>query len=119
MTDDRLLSVDLILAPIDASEESLDAVEYACAIAAKYDAYVHVVHVLSKEIVQAIETGSVDESAVATDGQAITESAETIAAEHDIAVSTSVVYGFSTRIKTTHPGRVVLDTAEILMQTFL
>ncbi|CAJ51195.1 universal stress protein [Haloquadratum walsbyi] len=119
MTENRLLSVDLILAPIDASEESLDAVEYASVIAAKYDASVHVVHVLDEDIVQAIETGTVDKSAVATDGQTITESAETIAAKYDISASTSVVYGFSTQIKTTHPGRVVLDTAEDLNADFL
>ena len=35
------LSPSLVLVPVDGSEESLSAVEYAAAIAAEYDAAVH------------------------------------------------------------------------------
>jgi len=119
MTERRPLSVDLVLAPVDASDESADAVAHAAAIAAQYDATVHVVHVLGEEVVEAIEDGHVDDAQVAADGEAITETAERIAAEHDVPLSTSVAYGFSTKMKLRHPGSVVLDTAEELDADFL
>jgi nucleotide-binding universal stress UspA family protein len=119
MTERRPLSVDLVLAPIDASDESADAVAHAAAIAAEYDATVHVVHVLGEDVVQAIEDGVADEAQVAADGEAITETAERIAAEYEVPLSTSVAYGFSTKMKLRHPGSVVLDTAEELDADFL
>ncbi|MFB6092304.1 MAG: universal stress protein [Haloquadratum sp.] len=115
----RPLSVDLVLAPVDASDESTDAVAHAAAIAAEYDASVHVVHVLGEDVVQDIEDGIVDSAEVAADGEAITETAAQIAAEHDVSLSTSVAYGFSTTMKLRHPGSVVLDTAEELDADFL
>ena len=119
MTERRPLSVDLVLVPVDASEESTEAVAHAAAIAAEYDATVHVVHVLGEDVVQAIEDGIVDETEVAADGQAITETAERIADDHGVSLSTSVAYGFSTKMKLRHPGSVVLDTAEELDADFL
>ena len=119
MTERRPLSVDLVLAPVDASDESADAVAYAAAIASKYDATVHVVHVLGEEVVREIENGVVDDAQVAADGEAIMEAAERIAAEHDVPLSTSVAYGFSTKMKLRHPGSVVLDTAEELDADFV
>jgi nucleotide-binding universal stress UspA family protein len=108
----RPLSVDLVLVPVDASDESVDAIACAAAIAAEYDASVHAVHVLAEDDVRAIENGDVDKAQVAADGEAIMESAEGIAADHDVELSTSVAYGFSTKMKLRHPGSVVLDTAE-------
>ncbi|MFB6090197.1 MAG: universal stress protein [Halobellus sp.] len=119
MTDRRPLSVDLVLVPVDASDESTEAVAYATAIADEYDASVHVVHVLGEDVVRAIEEGRVDDEEVAADGEAIMEAAESIAAEHDVPLSTSVAYGFSTKMKLRHPGSVVLDTAEELSADFL
>ncbi|MFA1609934.1 universal stress protein [Halobellus rubicundus] len=119
MTDRRPLSVDLVLVPVDASDESTEAVTYATAIADEYDAGVHVVHVLGEDVVKAIEEGRVDDEAVAADGEAIMESAESIAAEQGVELSTSVAYGFSTKMKLRHPGSVVLDTAEELSADFL
>ncbi|RLM90369.1 universal stress protein [Halobellus sp. Atlit-38R] len=119
MTERRPLSVDLVLVPVDASDESTEAVAHAAAIAAEYDASVHVVHVLGEDVVQAIEDGIVDETEVAADGQAITETAEQIADDYGVSLSTSVAYGFSTKMKLRHPGSVVLDTAEELDADFL
>ncbi|WP_144906272.1 universal stress protein [Halobellus captivus] len=119
MTERRPLSVDLVLAPVDTSDESDDAVAHAVAIAAKYDATVHVVHVLGEDVVRAIEDGVVDDAQVAADGEAITETAARIAAEHDVPLSTSVAYGFSTKMKLRHPGSVVLDTADEVDADFL
>ena len=119
MTERRPLSVDLVLAPVDASDESADAVAHAAAIAAKYDASVHVVHVLGEEVVREIEEGVVDDARVAADGEAITETAEEIAGDYGVPLSTSVAYGFSTKMKLRHPGSVVLDTAEELDADFI
>ena len=115
----RPLDVDLVLAPVDRSEESTDAVAYAAAIAAEYDAALHVVHVLDEEVVRAIDDGVVDDDRVAADGEAIVEIAREIAEDTGVPVSTSVAYGFSTTMKLRHPGSVVLDTAEEVGADFL
>ena len=115
----RPLAVDLVLAPVDRSEESTDAVAYAAAIAAVYDAGLHVVHVLHEEVVRAIGDGIADDARVAADGEAIVETAREIAADNDVPVSTSVAYGFSTTMKLRHPGSAVLDTAEDVGADFL
>jgi nucleotide-binding universal stress UspA family protein len=119
MTSSRSLAVDLVLVPVDTSEESTDAVAYAAAIAAEYDAALHVVHVLGGTVVRAIETGDVDDDRVAADGEAIVEAARGVAADAGVPVSTSVAYGFSTTMKLRHPGSVVLDTAEDVSADFL
>ena len=119
MTSSRPLAVDLVLVPVDTSEESTDAVAYAAAIAAEYDAALHVVHVLGETVVRAIETGDVDDGRIAADGEAIVEAVRGVAADAGISVSTSVAYGFSTTMKLRHPGSVVLDTAEDVGADFL
>jgi nucleotide-binding universal stress UspA family protein len=119
MTERRPLDVDLVLVPVDRSDESASAVECAAAIAAQYDASVHAVHVLGEDVVRAIETGVVDEEQVAADGEAITETARDIVEAYDVELSTSVAYGFSTKMKLRHPGSVVLDTAEELEADFV
>ena len=115
----RPLAVDLVLVPVDRSEESTDAVAYAAAIAAEYDASLHVVHVLDAEVVRAIDAGDVDNDRVAADGEAIVETARELADDYGVPVSTSVAYGFSTSMKLRHPGSVVLDTAEDVDADFL
>ncbi|MFC6989670.1 universal stress protein [Haloplanus sp. GCM10025708] len=113
------LSLDLVLVPVDGSEESMEAVEYAVAIAAEYGADVHAVYVLSEDVVRAIEDGAVDERDVAADSEAFVETVREHAADAGVALSTSMAYGFSTHIKTRHPGSVVLDTAEELDADFV
>ena len=115
----RPLNVDLVLVPVDRCEESADAVVSAAAIAAEYDATLHVVHVLDEEVVRAIDDGVVDDARVAADGEAIVDTAREVAAASDVPVSTSVAYGFSTSMKLRHPGSVVLDTAEDVGADFL
>ncbi|ELZ80941.1 stress response protein-like protein [Haloferax elongans ATCC BAA-1513] len=115
----RPLSIDLVLVPVDQSEEATRAAEYAVAIAAEYDAAVHAVHVLGEDVVRAIERGAVDEDAVFEESRAVTDTVSGIAADADVSVSTSVAYGFSTTSKLLHPGSVVLDTAEELDADFI
>lgn len=113
------LDIDLVVVPVDGSEESTTAVEYATAIAAEYDATVHTVYVLGEDVVRAIETGVVDEEEVAAESSAFTETTQAIADEYGVELTTSTAYGFSTRVKTRHPGSVVLDTAEDLDADFI
>ncbi|MCO8267190.1 universal stress protein [Haloferax prahovense] len=115
----RPLSIDLVLVPVDQSEEATRAAEYAAAVAAEYDAAVHAVHVLGEDVVRAIEQGVVDEDAVAEDSKAVTDTVSTLAENADVPVTTSVAYGFSRTSKLRHPGSVVLDTAEELNADFI
>ncbi|MGM0606027.1 MAG: universal stress protein [Halobacteriota archaeon] len=113
------LDIDLVVVPVDGSDESRTAVEYAAAIAEKYDASVHAVYVLGEEIVRALENDVIDEADVADDTESFTDEVAAIAAEMGVDLRSSIAYGFSTRIKTIHPGSVVLDTAEELDADFL
>ncbi|UIO99937.1 universal stress protein [Halobaculum sp. CBA1158] len=113
------LTVDRVLVPVDGSDESLEAVEYAVAVAERYGAQVHAVYVLGEEVVRAIEESAVDQSEVAEDTEAFTDSVRAIAEAEGVPVSSSIAYGFSTKRKTTHPGSVILDTAEDLDADFI
>jgi nucleotide-binding universal stress UspA family protein len=113
------LDIDLVLVPVDGSEESVTAVEYAVAIAAEYDAEVHAVYVLGEEVTRAIETGAVEDTSVAADTEAFVDTAADIAAESGVHLASSIAYGFSTKLKTRHPGSVVLDTAEEIEADFV
>ncbi|QLG28112.1 universal stress protein [Halorarum halophilum] len=113
------LTVERVLAPVDGSDESLEAVEYAVAVAERYDASVHAVYVLGEEVVRAIETDAVDESEVAEDTEAFTGTVRELAEEHDVGISSSIAYGFSTNRKSRHPGSVILDTAEEISADFI
>lgn len=119
MTDRRPLDVNLVLVPVDRSEESTNAVEHATAVAAEYDATVHAVHVLGEDVVRAIENGAVDEDDVAADSAAIERIADDFAEQYGVDIVTSVAYGFSTQSKLRHPGSVILDTAETLSADFI
>jgi nucleotide-binding universal stress UspA family protein len=113
------LDVELVLAPVDGSEESELAVEYAVSIAAEYDASVHAVYLLGEEVVRAIEDGTIDEGSVAGDHESFMESVADYATERGIHVSHSTAFGFSTRVKTRHPGSAILDTAEEIGADFI
>jgi nucleotide-binding universal stress UspA family protein len=113
------LELDLVVVPVDGSEESRRAVEYAVAIAAAYDAAVHMVYVLGEGIVRDIEAGEVDGEEVAADSEAFADDLRSVAADRGVDLSNSIAYGFSTRSKLRHPGGVVLDTAEELDADFL
>lgn len=116
MTD---LDIDLVLVPVDGSEESHEAVDYAIAVASEYGASVHALYVLDEEVVRAIDHGVVDESEVADDSEAFTDSVARRAEAAGVSHSNSIAYGFSTSVKTVHPGSVVLDTAEELESDFI
>jgi len=113
------LEVDLVVVPIDGSDESRRAVEYAVTIADSYGAAVHALYVLGEPTVRAMDRGAVDEGDVADDTQAFGDIVAEIAAEAGVELSTSIAAGFSKSVKTLHPGSVVLDTAEQLAADFV
>jgi nucleotide-binding universal stress UspA family protein len=113
------LDVELVLVPVDGSEESALAVEYAVSIAEQYDASVHAVYLLGEEIVRAIEDGTIDETSVVGDHEAFMDSVAEYAAQHGVHISHSTAFGFSTRVKTRHPGSAILDTAEDVGADFI
>jgi len=112
------LSPSLVLVPVDGSEESLSAVEYAAAIAVEYDAAVHALYVVSEDMARAIDTGAVDDASLAADTEAFLEAVVDVVDGVGVPLSTSMAYGFSTRQLSRHPGSVVLDTAEELGADF-
>lgn len=113
------VEVNAVLVPVDGSEESTRAVEYAVAIADRYDAAVHALYVLGEEVVRAIESEVVEETEVAAENAAYVEELEAIADEQDVPLSNSTAFGFSTTRKTQHPGGVVLDSAEEMGADFI
>ena len=113
------LEVDLVVVPIDGSEESRTAVEYAIAVADRYDAAVHALYVLGEPTVRALDNGAVAEAEIADDTEAFSDAIADLAAEAGVELATSIAAGFSTSVKTLHPGGVVLDTAEAVEADFI
>ncbi|WP_255170542.1 universal stress protein [Natrononativus amylolyticus] len=112
-------SVDTVLAPVDGSEESAVAAEYAVAVADRYDASVHVLFVLGRGVVEGMNAGTVDEDDVAENSRRFLEDATALAEAYDVPVSTAVSHGFSPHRKTRHPGSVVLDAADTAGADFI
>ncbi len=112
-------SVDTVLAPVDGSEESVTAVEYALEIADRYDATLHVLFVLGREAVHGMDAGVLSEADVADDTQAFLDDMTALAETHEVVISTSIAHGFSPSIKTRHPGSVILDTADAIDADFI
>ncbi|ELY76176.1 universal stress protein [Natrinema pallidum] len=112
-------TVDTVLAPVDGSDESATAVEYAVAVADRYDASVHALFVLGRGVVRGLDAGTVDETAVAENTQGFFDDIGDIAADADVPLATSVDEGFSQTRKTRHPGNVVLDTADDIDADFI
>jgi nucleotide-binding universal stress UspA family protein len=119
MDDSEPFTVDTVLAPVDGSEESATAVEYAVAVADRYDADVHVLFVLGRGVVRGMDSGTVGEEAIADSTQGFLEDVSHIADDAGVSLSTSVDNGFSTTRKTRHPGNVVLDTADAADADFI
>lgn len=112
-------SIDIVLVPVDGSDESGRAVEYAVAIAEGYDARLHVMYVLGEVATRAIDAGRVDEDDVVAESDSVLEAAERLAEAHDVPLAHSTAFGFSSARKLTHPGSVILDAADQMAADFL
>lgn len=118
--DDReAFSVETVLAPVDGSEESASAVEFAVAVADRYDASVHVLFVLGRGVVKGMDAGTVEEGEVADNAQRFLDDVAGVADAYEVPLSTSMTHGFSTSRKTRHPGSVVLDAADTIGADFI
>jgi nucleotide-binding universal stress UspA family protein len=106
-----------VLAPVDGSEEAERGVEYAIAIAQRYDADLHLLYILDQRVARGIETGDVSAEAVADEHRAFT--ARVRERLDDIALSHSSAAGFSDRRLTQTPGSVILDAADEIDADFL
>ena len=111
------LAVETVLTPVDGSDESMRAVEYAVAIAERYDAGVHALYVVDEEHAREAAFGEGDD-AVAAASEAFIEEARALAPE-SVSLTHSSAYGFSPTMKTRHPGSVVLDAAEDVAVDFI
>jgi nucleotide-binding universal stress UspA family protein len=112
------VELDLVLAPVDTSDHSVRAADYAMAVADRYDANLHLLHVLDQRVARGIETGDVTAESVAEEHRAFTDSVQEQLAE-DITLSNSSVAGFSDHRLTQTPGSVILDAADELDADFL
>lgn len=114
------LEVDLVLVAADNTQDAAEAAEYAAAVADRYDADLHVLHVLDQRIIQGLETGDIEADTVAGRQQWITAHArESLPDDTATDISQSGAVGFSSDRLAQTPGSVILDVAENLAADFL
>ncbi|PSQ58435.1 MAG: universal stress protein UspA [Halobacteriales archaeon SW_9_67_25] len=112
------MEIDLVLAPVDGSDAAESAAEYAVAIAERYGADLHLLHVLEEQVMRGLDTGDVTAKSVADQHRAFAADVrETLPA--DMRLSMSSAAGFSSGRLSQTPGSVVLDSAEELDADFL
>jgi nucleotide-binding universal stress UspA family protein len=111
------MEVDTVLVPVDGSETAMEAVEYAVAIAERYDAVVHALYVLGENAAAAMEAGSVEAAAIAERGEQVMAGVRAIA--DGVPIDHSSAYGYSQSRLSQHPGSVILDVTESLDADFV
>ena len=112
-------TVDTVLVAVDGSDESLAALEYAVAIADRYDAEIVALYVLDGAEYRAMTAGEIDPDTISTETQTYLADAKRVATEADVGFRSAVAYGFSSQRKLMHPGSVVLDATEDLQADFI
>jgi len=115
------MDIDLVLVPVDGSERSEQAADYATAIAQRYDADLHLQFVLEERLRRDLDRGTVDAESVAQDHRDFTECVRTRSHDrgHDVTLATSTATAFSQQRLTQNPGSVVLDVAEEIEADFV
>ncbi|QLD89374.1 universal stress protein [Natronomonas salina] len=113
------MQIETVLAPVDGSETAMDAVEYAVAVAERYEAVVHALYLLGERAAVAIHEGKVEAAAIAERGEQVMAGVRAVAAEHDVPVDHSSAAGFSLDRLAQHPGSVILDVSEMLDADFV
>ena len=111
------MDVETVLVPVDGSDESMAAAEYAVAVADAYDASVHALYVFGEGIVRGLEVGDLEAQQVAAESESfMTEMRELTG---DVALTHATAPGFSLSRLSQHPGSVVLDAAADVDADFL
>lgn len=114
------LEIDLVLVAADNTQDAAEAAEYAAVLADRYDADLHVLHVLDHRIIQGLQAGDIDADNVAGRQQWITAAArESLPADSTTEIKQSGAPGFSRDRLGRTPGSVILDVAENLEADFL
>ncbi|MFB6119300.1 universal stress protein [Halosegnis sp.] len=111
------MDVETVLVPVDGSDASLTAAEYAVAVAAAYDASVHALYVFGEGVVRGLEGGDLDAEAVAAESESFMQEVHALA--DGVPVSHATAPGFSLSRLSHHPGGVVLDAADEVDADFL
>lgn len=109
------LAVETVLVPVDGSDPSMRAAEYAVAIAERYDAGVHALYVVGEGAARE-SFGDADDAAAVS--EAFIADIRTFTPE-SVPLTHSSAYGFSATMKARHPGSVVLDAAEDVAVDFI
>jgi nucleotide-binding universal stress UspA family protein len=105
------MEIETVLAPADGSSAATEACEYAAAVAERYGAGLHVLHVVGEETTRAIREGDLTEEDVVAESDRLVETVAEFLVE-DTPVSHSTAYGFSQSRLSQHPGSVILDAAD-------
>ena len=113
------MQVDTVLVPVDGSEAAMEAVEYAVAIAERYDAVVHALYLLGENAATAMREGRVAAVAIAERGEQVMAGVRAVAADRGVPVDHSSAAGFSLDRLSQHPGSVILDVSEMLDVAFV
>lgn len=113
------LDIELVLAPVDSSDDAEAAAAYALAIAHRYDAALHLLHVFDERVVRGLETGDLAAETVAEQQRSFTGEIRGQEGASEVDISQSTVLGFSTSRLSLSPGSAILDAAEELDADFL
>lgn len=111
------MDVETVLVPVDGSERAAEAIEYAVAIAQRYNASLHALYVFGEGAVRGVETGDLDQADIAAETERFMDTVREIAGDLDVCHSSA--YGFSPSRLSQHPGSVVLDAADEVGADFL
>jgi nucleotide-binding universal stress UspA family protein len=114
------MDLDLVLTAADNTQDAAEAAAYAAAVADRYGADLHVLHVLDQRIIQGLEAGDIDADNVAGRQQWLTAHArESLPEGSTTEIRQSGAPGFSSDRLGRTPGSVILDVAENLDVDFL
>ena len=114
------IDIDLVLSAADNTQDAADATVYAAAIADRYDADLHILHVMDQRIICGLETGDIKSSDVAERQRWISERArQSIPDGSSVELSQSSTIGFSADRLDQTPGSVILTVAENMEADFL
>ncbi|WP_123533886.1 universal stress protein [Halosimplex salinum] len=111
------LDIEQVLVPVDDTEQAEAAIRYGLAVADRYDAAVHVLHVIDEPVKRGIESGDVDAETVAEEQVSFVDETNELA--DGVSVTHSTVVGFSRSRLRQHPGSAILDVAEELPVDFI
>ncbi|MFB6200893.1 MAG: universal stress protein [Halorhabdus sp.] len=115
------VDIDTVLVPVDGTDQSETAIEYALPIADRYEAAVHVLHVVDEEVARGLENGNIAADSVAEEHRAFMGAVRdrVRAGGYDVSLSQSTARGYSARSLSRHPVSVVLDVADAVTADFI